>query len=111
MPRRLLISMVALAACLQWCLVLQQSWAALWAWYRYVGFGGGGYQALSRNMQVLFLTGSGGAGLVGYFLWRSIPPGSSHGWELAARTGWRSIAVGSLIWIIVLVSPLVRLQE
>src|SRR6266702_1887908 len=39
--------MIAATAVLQWRIVLERSWAAAWAWYKFVEYGGGGHTSPS----------------------------------------------------------------
>jgi len=42
--RRLLIGIIAIAAILQWSVVIERAWAAVWAWYKFAGYGGVAFQ-------------------------------------------------------------------
>jgi len=41
--RHFVTGIVAIAAALQWSVVLERTWAAVWAWYKFAGYGGGGH--------------------------------------------------------------------
>src|SRR5258705_12202359 len=56
--RHFFIGVVAIAAALQWSVVLERSWAAVWAWYKFTGYGAGGHIVVGRPVQVVFLLGS-----------------------------------------------------
>jgi hypothetical protein len=106
--RRLLIMMVAVAAVLQWGVVLERAGAAAWAWYKFVGYGGGGHIDVSQATQAVFLVGSCFVAAIGYLLYRaeSHSPGSEV-WKRLACFGWSSIAVCVVFWTALLLSPLV----
>ena len=110
--RHFLIGTVAIAAALQWIVVLERTWAAVWAWYKSVGYGGGGHIVVGRRIQVLFLLGSSLLACIGYVL--SIAEVKAVGvgvWERLARLVWSSIAVCSLYWFVLLLTPLVAFTE
>ena len=109
--RRLLIAMIATAAVLQWAIVLERASAAVWAWYKFVGYGGGGHIVVGRMTQVLFLLGSVALAGTGCALSKAESSGAgSMVWRNLAQFGWSSITVCIGFWIILLVSPLVTFQ-
>ena len=107
--RRFFIGVVAIAAALQWSVVLDRSWAAVWAWYKFAGYdGGGGHIVVARPVQVVFLLGSCVLGCIGYALSRAELTAVGAGiWDKFARLAWSSIAVCTLIWFVLLMTPLV----
>jgi len=108
--RRFLIALIGTAALLQWAVVLERTWAAAWAWYKFVGYGGGGHIVVGRTTQIVFLLGSGVLAAVGYALSRAESGGSGL-WRGVSRFGWLSITVCTLLWIALLVSRLVTFQR
>jgi hypothetical protein len=109
--RRFLIALIATAALLQWSVVLERTWAAAWAWYKFDGYGGGGHIVVGRTTQIVFLLGSGVLAAVGYALFRAESTGGSGLWRGVSRFGWLSITLCTLFWIALLVSPLVTFQR
>jgi hypothetical protein len=108
--RRFLIAIVAIAAVLQWVVVLERLLAAVWAWYKFVGYGGRGHIVVSPRTQAVLLFGSGVVAALGYVLFKveSHSTGSNV-WRRLAWFGWSSIAVCILFWTALLLSPLVAL--
>jgi len=107
--RRFLIALVAAAALLQWAVVLERTSAAVWAWYKFFGYGGGGHIVVGRTTQIMFVLGSCLVAAVGYALFRAESRGGgSRLWRGVSRFGWLSITVCTLCWIALLVSPLVK---
>jgi len=107
--RRFLIVAVVAAALLQWTIVLERTAAAVWAWYKFVGYGGGGYIVVGRTIQIIFVLGSCLVAAVGYALFRAESSGGGSGlWLGVSRFGWLSITVCTLCWIVVLMSPLAK---
>lgn len=110
--RRFLIAVIAAGAVLQWAVVLERASAAVWAWYKFSGFGGGGHIVVGRTPQVVFLLGSVVIAALGYGLSSAEASGGDSGlWRGVARFGWLSITVCTLFWIALLVSPLVTFQR
>jgi len=104
--RRVFIAAIAAAAVLQWAVVLERTWAALWAWYKFRGYGGG-HIVVGLTTQVVFLSGSAVLAAVGYGLCRAESSGAGSGlWRSLNQFGWLSIAVCTLFWLAVLLSPL-----
>ena len=56
--RRVAIACVGVVAILQWAIVLERSVAAVWAWYKFVGYGGGGHISLGQTTPMVFCVGS-----------------------------------------------------
>ena len=107
--RRFLIAVVAAAALLQWAIVLERTSAAVWAWYKFFGFGGGGHITVGRTTQIIFVSGSCLVAAVGYALFRAESRvGGSRPWRGVSRFAWSSIIVCTLCWIALLVSPLAK---
>ena len=106
--RHFLIGVVVIAAVLQWTVVLERSWAAVWAWYKFAGYGGGGHIVVGRPIQLVFLLGSCALACIGYALSRAELTAVGTGvWEKLARLAWSSIAVCTLFWFVLLLTPLV----
>jgi hypothetical protein len=108
--RRVLILAIATAAALQWAVVTERIWAAIWAWYKFAGFGGGGHIVVGRTTQMVFFLGSTALAVVGYLLSKAEAGGASKVWRVAARYGWLSIVVCTVFWAGFLLTPLVALQ-
>lgn len=107
--RRPLIAATAIAALLQWAVVLERSWAAVWAWYKFFGHGGGGHIVVGQTTQVVFILGSAVVAGIGYLLFKAESKITDSGiWKRLARFAWSSVTVCILFWIVLLVSPLVR---
>lgn len=110
--RRFLIALIATVALLQWAVVLERACAAVWAWYKFFGYSGGGHIVVARTTQVVFLFGSAVLIAVGYSLFRAESKvGGSGLWRGISRFGWLSITACTLIWIVLLLSPLVTFQR
>src|SRR5258706_130517 len=108
--RRFLIAIVAVAAVLQWAVVLERLLAAVWAWYKFVGYGGGGHIVVSQRTQAVFLFGSGVVAALGYVLFKVESRSTgSRVWRSLAWFGWSTTTVCVLFWIAFLLSPLVAL--
>jgi hypothetical protein len=110
--RRALIVLTAVVAALQWAVVLERTWAAFWAWWKFSGYGGGGHIVVGQSTQIVFLLGSGVLAVVAYWLWRTErTQDSSRFWRGASRFASISMLVCTLLWIGLLVSPLVSFQR
>jgi hypothetical protein len=110
--RRFFIAVIAVGAVLQWSVVLDRTVAAVWAWYKFVGYGGGGHIVVGRTTQIMFLLGSALLAVVAYAVSRAeSSEGSSALWRGLSRFGWTSITVCTLLWIALLVSPLAAFQR
>jgi hypothetical protein len=72
---------------LEWSVVLDRVCAALWAWYKFVGYGGGGHVVVGRNTQVAFFLLSLLLATVGYFLSKAEMGGASSVWSFVAQLG------------------------
>ena len=106
--RHFFIGFITLAAALQWTVVLERTWAAVWAWYKFAGYGDGGHIVVTPFIQVVFLVGSCVLACIGYVLYRTESRAAGTGvWEKLARLAWSSIAVCSLLWSILLLTTLV----
>jgi hypothetical protein len=107
--RRVLISAIAVVAILQWSVVFERLWAAVWAWYKFEGYGEHGYIDVGQTTQGLFLLGSCLVAAIGYALFRAESgTASSKAWRRIGAFGWASIIVCTLCWIGLLASPLVK---
>ena len=106
--RHSFIGVVAAAAALQWSVVLERTWAAVWALYKFAGYGGGGHIVVDRPVQVVFFLGSCALAGLGYVLSRAEALAVGSGvWEKLARVACSSIALCSLFWFALLLTPLV----
>ena len=107
--RRALIGAIAIAAVLQWAVVVERSLAAIWAWYKFWGYGDHGYIDVGRRTQVLFLFGSCAMASIAYGLGRIERKGVGlKAWRRIAAFGWMSITICTLCWMGLLLSPLAR---
>ena len=97
------VAVVALAAVLQWIVVLERCWAAAWQWYKFTGYGGGGYITVGPSTQVVFFVLSTVIALAGFILSRYAEHGTA---ALASKIGAISLLVGMIVWAAVLISPL-----
>jgi hypothetical protein len=112
LTRRALIVTTAVGAVLQWAVVLERTSAAVWAQWKFSGYGGGGHIVVGQSTQVAFLLGSGVLAAVGYSLWRAEKiVGGSRFWCGVSRLAWLSILVCTVFWIALLVSPLVSFHR
>lgn len=110
--RRFLIALIATGAVLQWAVVLERTSAAIWSWYKFVGYGGGGHIVVGRTTQIIFLLGSCVLAAIGYALAKAESSGGGSGlWRGVSRFGWLSITVCTLVWLALLVSPMVEFQQ
>jgi hypothetical protein len=105
--RRLLILTVAIVAVLEWSVVLDRVCAALWAWYKFVGYGGGGHVVVGRNTQEAFFLLSVLLATVGYFLSKAEMGSSSRVWSSVAQLGWLAIVVCVIFWGAFLATPFI----
>ncbi len=105
--RRLLILTVAIVAVLEWSVVLDRVCAALWAWCKFVGYGGGGHVVVGRNTQEAFFLLSVLLATVGYFLSKAEMGSSSRVWSSVAQLGWLAIVVCVIFWSAFLATPFI----
>jgi hypothetical protein len=106
--RHFFIGVVALAAALLWSVVLERSWAAVSAWYKFTDYGGGGHIVVGRLDQAVFLLGSCVFACIGYALSRAKSTAVGAGVQgKLARLAWSAIAVCILLWFVLLLTPLV----
>jgi hypothetical protein len=108
--RRFLIVLVVIAAILQWIVVLERVYAAVWAWYKYAGYGGGGHIVVGFPAQAVLFSGAGGLAVLGYFLSNIEGARGSKAWRVVARFGWLAITVCTALWAALLASPLVAIH-
>jgi hypothetical protein len=91
----------------QWGVVLERVWAAVWAWYKFVGFGGGGHIVVGRTTQLVFYVSSVLLAVLAYFLSEAeLGDKGSRIWHCVARTTWLAVAACVVLWTLVLISPL-----
>jgi len=103
--------MIAVTACLQWSIVLERSWAAAWAWYKFLDYGGGGHIVVGWMAQIVFIIGSIALAGIGHALSKAeSSEGGSVFWRRLAQFGWSAISICALVWIALLLSPLVTFQ-
>lgn len=107
--RRFCIAIVVAASLLQWAVVLERASAAIWAWYKFFGYGGGGHIVVGLTTQIIFVLASCLVAGAGYALFKAESSGgNSRLWRGVSRFGWMSIAICTVFWIVLLVSPLAR---
>lgn len=110
--RRTFIAIIAGVAILQWAVVLERACAAVWAWYKFVGYGGGGHIVVGWMTQVVFLLGSIALATIGHALFTAESRGgASVFWSGLAQFGWLAISVCILVWVVFLLSPIVTFQR
>ncbi len=97
------VAVVMLTAVLQWIVVLERCWAAAWQWYKFAGYGGGGYITVGLSTQIVFFILSATIALAGFVLSRYVEQGTV---ALASKAGAVSLFVGVIVWSAVLMSPL-----
>jgi hypothetical protein len=103
--------MIAATAVLQWSIVLERSWAAAWAWYKFVDYGGGGHIVVGRMPQIMFVIGSIAIASIGHALFKAeSSKGGSVFWRRLAQFGWSAVSICALVWVALLLSPLVTFQ-
>jgi hypothetical protein len=109
--RHFFIGVAAIASALQWSIVVERTWAAIWACYKFTGYGGG-HIVVGRRIQVLFLLGSCVLACICYALSRAERKAVGAGvWERLAQLVWVSIAVCTLFWFVLLLTPLVAFTQ
>lgn len=97
------VAVVVLAAVLQWIVVLERCWAAAWQWYKFTGYGGGGYITVGWPTQIIFFALSTVIASAGFVLSRYAEQGMA---AMAPKAGAISLLVGMVVWAAVLISPL-----
>lgn len=108
--RRFLILAILAVAVLEAAVVLGRVWAAVWAWYQFVGYGGHGHIAAGRNTQMIFYSISAVFLMVGCSLSKTELAGVSKAWKVVARVSWLAIAACALFWGGFVLTPLVAFQ-
>jgi hypothetical protein len=108
--RRFIFLLIAAVAILEWTVVINRVWAAVWAWYKFVGYGGGGHVVVGRNTQMVFYILSTALASLGYLLSKAELGGASKVWKGVAQFGWLAILVCAIFWGVFLLTPLVTFQ-
>jgi hypothetical protein len=108
--RRFIILTIAAVAILEWTVVIDRVCAAVWAWYKFVGFGGGGHVVVGRKTQMVFYILSIVLAIGGYLLSKAELSGASHAWRGVAQFGWLAIVVCAIFWSMFLLTPWVTFQ-
>ena len=107
--KRAVILAIAIAAILQWAVVVERSLAAIWAWYEFWGYGDDGYIVVGRNTQALFLLGSCALASIAYGLTKiERKTVGLKAWHRVAAFSWMSISICTLYWMGLLISPLAK---
>lgn len=97
------VAIVVLVAVLQWIVVLERCWAAAWQWYKFTGYGGGGYITVGWPTQIIFFVLSTLIASAGFVLSRYAEQGTA---AVAPKVGAVSLLTGMFVWAAVLISPL-----
>ncbi len=105
--RRVLAVALAALAIAQWAVVLERTLAALWQFFKFASYGGGGHIDVGRTTQIVFLIGSVLVGSVAGVLWRGMGDEDSKPWKRLALLSCLSVAGCTVLWAILLASPLV----
>lgn len=93
---------VVVAAIAQWAVLLDRGWDVAWQWYKFVGYGGGGYSTVGAPTQVVFFVLSTSLAVAGFVLSRHA---ENRAARLASKGGAISLVVGMIAWSAVLMSP------
>lgn len=103
--------LILIAALAQWSLLLERTWAAIWAWYKFYGYGGGGHITVGKNTQILFYILSIILALVGLMLsHQSNNYIASRVRKKLIRLGSFALVLGTLFWTVILMSPFVMFR-
>lgn len=103
--------LILTAAFAQWTVLLERTWAVIWAWYKFYGYEGGGHITVGKNTQVLFYILSSLTALVGFMLSRlSNDYIASSIRKKLVRLGSFALVLGMLFWTVILMSPLVMFR-
>lgn len=107
--RRGVVLAIGILSIFQWEVVLERAFAAIWAWDKFFGYGNKGCIIVGKTTQLIFLLGSSSISVVGYVLYRvEVKDSKPKFWGNLSRFVWISITICTLLWIIFLVSPLVK---
>jgi hypothetical protein len=100
--------LVVTAAFVQWAVLLEQTWAVIWAWYKFYGYGGGGHITVGKDTQLLFYMLSSLTAFIGLIISRlSNNDATSCIQKRLSRIGSFALVTGMLFWTTILMSPLV----
>lgn len=102
----------AIAALCQWSVLLERFSSAIWGWYKFWGYGGGGQITVAKSTQVFFYVLSGVLCFVSICLSRG-NAGIAYEKPLSMVAKYSAIALGCgiLFWTCVLLSPLAVWRE
>ena len=100
------VPIVCVGTVVQWIVVLDRIREAVWGWYKFKGYGGGGELTVSAAAQLEFFVAS--AVLLGAALWmaREARDCRRQVYLLARATMWL-LLIAVIVWAAVLGSPLV----
>jgi hypothetical protein len=104
---------VIIFALLQWLIILERSVAALWAWYQFHGYGGGGTITLGVRSQVTFYFLTVVISALGFwFSWTVSDNNRDRSGFLNRAAGVAAVAMiaGMFLWSGLLLSPLVSFR-
>jgi len=102
---------IATAAIAQWLVLGERIGAAIWAFYKFWGYGGGGAISVNLNTQVIFFILSTMLSLTALALSRSNGFRAGHlVFSILTTYSARSLGFGMLLWTLVLLSPLTVVQ-
>ena len=108
MSRIIFVVVAIFAAMFQWSILLERLIAAIWGWYKFQGYGGGGQITVAKSTQVMFYLFSSVLLLASVLLSRRTVDDVHEQWVVrAARFVSYSFAAGIVFWSLMLASPLV----
>ena len=97
---------VLLVAIVQWVVIFDRTGAAVWDWYKFSGYGGGGHITVGKNSQTIFYVLSAVAAAAGIVLARNWDTDGDQLLRRAMRIGAWALVVGLSFWTAILASPL-----
>ena len=104
--------LVLFVAAIQWSVLLERTWAVIWGWYKFYGYGGGGQITVGTSAQILFYLISCVTALIGLLLSR-ISTYDDKGLccqKRLSRFGAYTLVTGIIFWTLILISPLVTFR-
>ena len=105
------IIIVTIATIVQWIILVERSWAAVWGWYKFQGYGGGGQITVGKSSQLLFYLLSITVAAVALILsGREDNNKTARICKKIARIALTGLVVGMIYWTIMLASPLVSFR-
>ena len=98
------VAICGLALAVQWCVVGERMVAAIWGWYKFLGYGGAEPLVVGREAQGLFYLLTVSFAAVALSVARS---GVESQYAKVARWEFRGLLAAAAVWTAVLMSPLV----